>query len=229
MRSAFVVLLLLFFAQQDAAATESVIVAAGCFWSVELVYQRVPGVLKTRVGYCGGTTEEPTYEDVGYGDTGHGECVEIVYDPKAVSAADLLRLFWEIHDPTQLNRQGGDVGTQYRSTIFYTSPESKQAAVDSLAEHQRALGASKKIATTVEGLSAEKPFWPAESYHQQYLEKDGQEAAKGDLSNVRCYGNRAGPVKQLQKSPFIRELMGRGGEGGGGGDGYDAEGDGDEL
>ena len=117
-------------------ATERLVVAAGCFWSVELAYQRVPGVISTSVGYCGGIGDNPTYEQVSRGNTMHAEAVEIVYDEKVVSARTLIDLLWQIHDPTTLNRQGGDRGTQYRSHVWYTTDAQRAAFEASKAAYE---------------------------------------------------------------------------------------------
>ncbi len=144
--------------------------AAGCFWGVEEAFRHVPGVVATRVGYTGGWSEKPTYRDVCSGKTGHAEAVEIEYDPGKISYGDLLAIFWRSHDPTTLNRQGPDVGEQYRSAIFFHDPEQQAAAVVSK-ERLAADGVFKRPIVT-EILPAEA-FFPAEEYHQQYLEKNG--------------------------------------------------------
>ena len=142
---------------------------AGCFWGVEAAFREVPGVTDVAVGYSGGHHENPSYEDVCTGRTGHAEVVEVSFDPERVSYDDLLRKFWEVHDPTQRDRQGWDVGTQYRSAIFFHSPEQREAAERSKEEAQ---GRHRKpIATEITPASA---FWRAEEYHQRYLEKRGQ-------------------------------------------------------
>ncbi|CAM8891256.1 unnamed protein product [Rhodiola kirilowii] len=161
---------------------------AGCFWGVELAYQRVPGVTKTEVGYTQGLVHNPTYNDVCSGTTGHSEVVRVQYDPKECSYDTLLDVFWERHDPTTLNRQGNDVGTQYRSGIYYYTPEQEKAARESLERHQAKL--NRKIVTEI--LPAKK-FYRAEEYHQQYLAKGGrfgfgQSAEKGCKDPIRCYG-----------------------------------------
>ncbi|XP_008794922.2 peptide methionine sulfoxide reductase A1-like [Phoenix dactylifera] len=161
---------------------------AGCFWGVELVFQRVPGVTKTEVGYSQGNHHEPTYEDVCTGATNHSEVVRVQYDPQECKYEDLLEVFWARHDPTTLNRQGNDVGTQYRSGIYFYTPEQERAARVSLERHQKVL--NRKIVTEI--LPAKK-FYRAEEYHQQYLEKGGrfgfkQSAAKGCNDPIRCYG-----------------------------------------
>ncbi|KAJ7198029.1 hypothetical protein O6H91_15G006900 [Diphasiastrum complanatum] len=170
------------------ARIEQATFAAGCFWSVELAYQRLPGVVKTTVGYTQGTTKNPTYREVCDGRSGHVEAVHVEYDADEVSYEKLLEAFWHKHDPTQVNQQGNDVGTQYRSGIYFHSPEQEKAAHESLKEEEKRLG--KKIVTEV--LPA-KTFYPAEEYHQQYLEKGGrngrkQSAAKDCNDPIRCYG-----------------------------------------
>jgi peptide-methionine (S)-S-oxide reductase len=143
---------------------------AGCFWGVEAAYRQVPGVLSTRVGYLGGTMENPTYRDVCSGTTGHAEVVEVTYDPSRLTYDDLLTIFWENHDPTTLNRQGPDVGVQYRSAIFYHDDEQKKAAEASKAERDHSGRYRKPIVTEITPAST---FYEAEDYHQQYLEKRG--------------------------------------------------------
>jgi peptide-methionine (S)-S-oxide reductase len=146
--------------------------AAGCFWGVEASFRRVKGVLSTQVGYTGGTTDNPTYREVCTGRTGHAEAVEIVYDPAVVTYQELLDIFWSIHDPTQLNRQGPDIGTSYRSAIFTHSDDQKRLAEKSL-ERLQASGrfGSRRIVTEIVPAGR---FWPAEEYHQQYFEKHGR-------------------------------------------------------
>jgi peptide-methionine (S)-S-oxide reductase len=144
--------------------------AAGCFWGVEATFRQLPGVISTRVGYTGGDTSNPTYKQVCTDTTGHAEAVEIDYDPAKLSYDKLLEVFWENHDPTQLNRQGPDWGTQYRSAIFFHTPEQKAAAAASQASLEKAGRYSKPIVTQI--IPAET-FYPAEDYHQQYLEKRG--------------------------------------------------------
>ncbi len=143
---------------------------AGCFWGVEAAFREIPGVVDAAVGYLGGTLENPTYQDVCTDTTGHAEVVQVTYDPAQVSYDKLLDLFWSIHNPTTMNRQGPDVGSQYRSAIFYHSPEQKAAAEKSKA----ALEAAKRFARPiVTEITAASTFYRAEEYHQQYLAKRG--------------------------------------------------------
>jgi len=143
---------------------------AGCFWGVEATYRQIKGVKSTAVGYEGGTMKNPSYQDVCTDETGHAEVVEVIYDPKEVSYDTLLHVFWENHDPTTLNRQGPDVGTQYRSVVFYHSDEQKQAAERSKEEMSASGKFKRPIVTQV--VPAQE-FYRAEEYHQQYLEKRG--------------------------------------------------------
>ncbi len=144
--------------------------AAGCFWGVESAFRQVPGVQETAVGYLGGVTEYPTYEQVCTKTTGHAEVVQLTFDPAVVSYEQLLDVFWQIHDPTTLNRQGPDIGTQYRSAIFTHSPGQQAAAEASMAAHAAAGRYAGPIVTEI---TPAGPFWRAEAYHQQYLEKRG--------------------------------------------------------
>ena len=145
--------------------------AAGCFWGVEAAFRRLPGVTATRVGYTGGWKPEPTYKEVCTGRTGHAEAVELEFDPERVSYEELLEVFFSSHNPTTRNRQGFDIGTQYRSGVFFHSPEQK-AGADAVAERvQAGLHWPKKVVTEIVEADA---FWPAEEYHQRYLEKMGR-------------------------------------------------------
>lgn len=152
---------------------EKAIFAAGCFWGVEAAFRNVPGVVDAISGYTGGHTPNPTYKQVcGHG-TGHAEAVEVSFDPAQVSYSDLLRVFWESHDPTTLNRQGPDVGTQYRSVIFYLgSGQEREARASKTALEQ---GGTLRAPVVTE-ITAAGPFYRAEEYHQRYLEKHGQAA-----------------------------------------------------
>jgi peptide-methionine (S)-S-oxide reductase len=150
--------------------TQKATFGAGCFWGVEAAFRQVPGVVSTVVGYTGGTMANPTYEDVCSDRTGHAEAVEVEYDPSRVAYEDLLRVFWENHDPTTPNRQGPDVGTQYRSAIFFHTPEQEAAARASKEELDRSGKYRRPIVTEITPAPA---FWRAEDYHQQYLEKRG--------------------------------------------------------
>ena len=142
----------------------------GCFWGAERRFWQLPGVWTTAVGYQGGTTTYPTYEDTCTGRTGHTEAVRVVYDPTKVSYLDLLRVFWETHDPTQGFRQGNDVGTQYRSTLYWTTPEQKTIAEESLETYQKAVTAAGLGTITTE-IGPAPTFYYAEEPHQQYLAK----------------------------------------------------------
>jgi len=143
---------------------------AGCFWGIEAAFRRVPGVLDAAVGYSGGRTENPSYQDVCTDTTGHAEVVQVTFDPEKLSYDQLLDVFWTIHDPTQVNRQGPDYGRQYRTAIFFHSPEQEAAAKKS----KQALEASGKMRRPIATeITPAAPFWRAEEYHQRYLEKRG--------------------------------------------------------
>ncbi len=146
--------------------TETAIFGAGCFWGVEAAFRRVDGVIETSVGYSGGHMAEPSYHDVCGGQTGHAEVVRVVFDPARVGYEALLDLFWQVHDPTQVNRQGPDIGTQYRSAIFYESDAQKTVAEASKAT---LVAAGHPISTQIEPAAE---YWLAEDYHQQYFEKN---------------------------------------------------------
>jgi peptide-methionine (S)-S-oxide reductase len=143
---------------------------AGCFWGIEEIFRHVPGVVSTTVGYMGGTLPNPTYQDVCTDKTGHAEVVQVEYDPSKVSYQRLLEIFWESHDPTTVNRQGPDVGTQYRSAIFYYTPGQEAAAKTSKAKLESSGKFRRPIVTEITPAS---DFWRAEEYHQRYLEKQG--------------------------------------------------------
>jgi len=150
--------------------TELATFGAGCFWGVEVTFRNTPGVKDALVGYLGGTLANPTYKDVCTGRTGHAEVVQVEYDPAEVTYDKLLDVFWANHNPTTLNRQGPDVGTQYRSAIFYHTPEQQRLAEESKAR----LGASGRFRNPiVTEITAASTFYPAEDYHQRYLEKRG--------------------------------------------------------
>ena len=149
---------------------------AGCFWGVEAEFRQLPkGVVSTSVGYEGGTMKNPTYRDVCTDRTGHAEVVEVEYDPEKVSYEDLLKVFWANHDPTTLNRQGPDVGTQYRSVIFYHTPEQQAAALASKEKLEKSGRYRRPIVTEIVPATT---FYRAEDYHQQYLEKRGLSSCK---------------------------------------------------
>jgi peptide-methionine (S)-S-oxide reductase len=147
--------------------------AAGCFWGVEDAFRRVPGVKSTTVGYTGGTTKNPSYKEVCTGRTGHAEAVEIDYDPAQVTYKHLLGIFWESHDPTTLNRQGPDTGTQYRSAIFYHDKAQEQSASASKALLEKSGVFKRPIVTQIQPADE---FFRAEEYHQQYFEKNGMKS-----------------------------------------------------
>ncbi len=150
--------------------TELATFGAGCFWGVEVTFRNTPGVRDALVGYLGGTLANPTYKDVCTGRTGHAEVVQVEYDPAEVSYDKLLDVFWENHNPTTLNRQGPDVGTQYRSAIFYHTPPQKRAAEKSKAQLEASGRFRRPVVTEITEATT---FYPAEDYHQRYLEKRG--------------------------------------------------------
>ena len=166
------------------AGLETAYFGMGCFWGVERLFWQQEGVYTTAVGYAGGYTENPGYEEVCTGQTGHNEVVMVVFDPSVISYNDLLMLFWESHDPTQGMRQGNDVGTQYRSGIYAIGDEQLQLAKESRSAYQRALSASGRDEITTEVLAAPQ-FYYAEDYHQQYLHKN-----PGGYCNLRGTGVR---------------------------------------
>ena len=155
--------------------TEKATFGAGCFWHVEEAFQKIPGVISARVGYTGGSVPSPSYEKVGGGETGHAEAVTVEYDPEKVSYHDLLEVFWKLHDPTQVNRQGSDIGKQYRSAIFYHNEEQHQAAQKSKQELAASGKYDQPIATQIAPVDE---FYEAEEYHQQYLAKQRGEASE---------------------------------------------------
>ena len=149
---------------------ETATFGAGCFWGVEETFRQIPGVVDTAVGYLGGQTNNPTYQDVCTDETGHAEVVQVAYDPAKVSYEQLLNTFWESHDPTTLNRQGPDIGTQYRSAIFFHSPEQERVARASKEKMQASGKFRRPIVTEITPAST---FYRAEEYHQKYLAKRG--------------------------------------------------------
>ncbi len=159
--------------------------ALGCYWGEEKMFWRTPGVLNTAVGFMGGYTPNPTYAECCTGRTGHTETVRVVFDPNRVGYEDLLRLFWENHDPTQLNRQGNDSGTQYRSALFPVDPAQRSAAEASLVEFQRALTARGYGKVTTE-ITTGQTFYYAEVEHQQYLHKNPDGYCPNHATGVRC-------------------------------------------
>jgi len=152
---------------QSLPGTETATFANGCFWCTEAIFEELDGVISATSGYTGGEIENPTYKQICTGQTGHAECLHIVYDPAKITFDELLEVFWETHDPTTLNRQGADVGTQYRSGIFYHNEEQKQKAEKYKAELDKSGAFDKPIVTEITAFSK---FYPAEDYHQQYFE-----------------------------------------------------------
>lgn len=144
--------------------------AAGCFWHVQYVFSKLPGVVSTQAGYTGGTLINPKYEDTHDGKSGHAEAVEVKFDPEHISYSELIEEFWKLHDPTQINRQGPDVGSQYRSAIFYHDEEQKKIAEESRHKLEHTHIFQNPIATEIVPV---KTFYPAEEYHQNYVEKHG--------------------------------------------------------
>jgi peptide-methionine (S)-S-oxide reductase len=174
------------------AKTETALLAGGCFWCTEAVYEMVPGVLDASSGYIGGHVKNPTYKQVCEGDTGHAEVTKLVYDPAKVTFDDLLEVFWHIHDPTTLNRQGNDVGTQYRSSVFYLNEEQKKAAEASKAAAQKDF--KDPIVTEI---TAATEYYPAEDYHQDYF--------KLNPGNRYCQAVIPPKIKKLLKLQAERE------------------------
>jgi peptide-methionine (S)-S-oxide reductase len=173
------------------ARTESLVLGGGCFWCVEAAYELVPGVLSAESGYAGGQRPNPSYEQVCTGATGHAEVVKIAFDPAVVKRAQLVDFFWDIHDPTTLNRQGGDAGTQYRSVIYYATPAEKSLIDASLAK-ANAESWNGKIVTEVSPLP---PFYPAEEYHQDYYKKNP--------SAGYCRAVIKPKIDKLKKAPLV--------------------------
>jgi methionine-S-sulfoxide reductase len=157
------------------------IFAAGCFWGVQNYFDQVPGVISTEVGYIGGHVDNPTYEQVCTHRTGHAEAAKVTFDPKKISYDTLLNQFFHMHDPTQLNRQGPDIGDSYRSAIFYLDDDQKQAAQAKIDQLNKSGDYKKPVVTTVEPA---EHFWPAEDYHQKYTEKTGIGGCHIDYSPV---------------------------------------------
>ena len=164
-------------AQSQPVAAETAYFAGGCFWGIEHIFQKAPGVMSAESGYMQGRVEKPTYEQVCDGSTGHAEAVKVVYDPKVITYRQLLQGFFAMHDPTQLNRQGPDVGDQYRSGVYATSPAQLEQAKAYVAELAARKTFSRPIVTQVEMATA---FWPAEGYHQDYVERTGRACHVGD-------------------------------------------------
>jgi peptide-methionine (S)-S-oxide reductase len=149
--------------------TDTATFGTGCFWCTEAIFEQLKGVLNVTSGYAGGNTENPTYDEIGTGETGHAECVQIQYEPDKITYDELLEVFWQVHDPTSLNRQGADVGTQYRSAIFYNDDAQKERALHYKNELDKSGAYNKPIVTEIAPL---KKFYPAEDYHQEYYENN---------------------------------------------------------
>ena len=156
----------------EAANTDTATFGTGCFWCTEALFQQLDGVISATSGYSGGHVENPTYKEVCEGTTGHAEVIQIVYDPKKITFDDLLEAFWQSHDPTSLNRQGNDVGPQYRSVIFYHNQEQKEKAEKYKAELDKAKAFDKPIVTEISPYSK---FYVAENYHQEYYDNNGKQ------------------------------------------------------
>lgn len=171
--------------------TETLVLGGGCFWCVEAAYELVPGVVSAESGYAGGKRPSPSYEQVCTGATGHAEVVKLVFDPTVVTRAQLVDFFWDIHDPTTLNRQGADSGTQYRSVVYHASPEEK-AVIDASLAKANAESWAGKIVTEVSPLP---PFYPAEDYHQDYYRKNP--------SAGYCRAVIKPKIDKLKKAPLI--------------------------
>jgi len=153
-------------------ATDTATFGTGCFWCTEAVFESLEGVVKATSGYSGGNVSNPTYEQVCSGNTGHAECIQVVFDPQKISYDELLQVFWESHDPTTLNRQGADVGTQYRSVIFYHNQNQKQLAETYKQKLNSENTFGKPVVTEI---TAAQKFYPAENYHQEYFKLNGHE------------------------------------------------------
>lgn len=167
---------------------ETAVFANGCFWCTEAVFKMLKGVSSVDPGYAGGTTDNPTYESVAGGKTGHAECIKIEFDSSVISCDDLLAVFFNTHDPTTLNRQGNDVGTEYRSIIFYTTPEQKEKAEKTIKELNESGSYDKPVVTEVVPLSK---FYPAENYHKDYYEHNS--------NNPYCQIVIAPKLEKMQK------------------------------
>jgi peptide-methionine (S)-S-oxide reductase len=181
------------------AGLATAVVGMGCFWGAERIFWQLPGVYSTAVGYAGGYTPNPTYEEVCSAHTGHAEVVLVVYDPAVVSYASLLRVFWENHDPTQGMRQGNDVGTQYRSTIYYSDDAQRAAAESSSTAFQAALSAAGRGTISTE-LAPLRDFYYAEDYHQQYLAKNPDGYCGIGGTGVSCPVGFTDAVEQAARS-----------------------------
>lgn len=185
------------------SGTETLYVAMGCFWGAERIFWKLPGVVSTAVGYMGGDAVDPSYRAVCDGGTGHTETVMVAYDPARTTPEELLRAFWENHDPTQSNRQGNDIGTQYRSAIFWTTPDQESAARATAHAFQGALDDAGRGRIVTEMTSADDagPFWLAERYHQQYLSKNPGGYCNHGFKGVTCPVGVANLPAQTEIAP----------------------------
>lgn len=184
---------------QNIKNTQKATFAAGCFWGVETAFSRIKGVLSTKTGYTGGTFKNPAYEDVCSGKTGHAEAVELTFNPSVVSYEELLGIFWQTHDPTTLNRQGPDTGTQYRSAVFYHNKKQEDKTREIKTKYEKLKIHKKPIVTEI---VPAKEFYPAEPYHQRYYEKNGKTAVcliniMGD--KILIYNTKLGIVEKIAK------------------------------
>lgn len=178
---------------------EEALFACGCFWGAEKGFWRLPGVVSTAVGFAGGQKDQPTYNEVCSGRTGHTEVVRVVWSTPAIDFSDLLKLFWECHDPTQGDRQGNDCGSQYRSAIYTTTTRQMDLALASRASYQQALEGKGFSAITTE-IAADQPFFAAETYHQQYLAKPGSRPYCSAMPSGVALGDFAGAAYKLPSS-----------------------------
>lgn len=174
---------------------DSIVLAGGCFWCIDAIFRHTKGVSKTTSGYTGGKTENPTYYDVAKGGTGHAEAVKVEYDAKIISLEDIMRIFFSVHNPTTLNRQGGDIGTQYRSVVFYNSKEQKEKAEKIIKEITDKKLYKDRIITKLEPL---KRFWLAEEEHQNYYQKNPERAYCEAIINPKLKNFRASFTDKLR-------------------------------
>lgn len=185
--------------REPTGCEEVIYLAGGCYWGIEEIMWQLPGVRETAVGFMGGFTPHPTYEEVCTGLTGHTETVRVLFDPREISVAELLKTFWESHDPTTVNRQGNDVGTQYRSAVFFTRADQGAIARHMCARYAATLKQHGKaeIATQIAAAADVSPFYPAEEYHQQYLHKNPFGYRCHAATGIACPMPGTGPLAHL--------------------------------